>query len=224
MSLRLVIPSRGEVGSALPVEHPWWRFSARFNVAISQNIPLARMHEREREGVMVRWGLALESTGGGVTYSTRGVVRCDTLRADPELRTAWLNSQRGIVPVAGFYLWQRTAAGHHQPYYVRLVNRMVFGLAALWERAETNEGEVLESCALIAVDANPLVAEIDNITAQMPAILRQDDQEAWLTSNVSRATGLLQPYSPLQMVCHPVAPRVNDLEFDEPGLIRPAVP
>lgn len=219
-----MIPSRDEVDSELPVERPWWQFSARFNVAISQTIPLARMHEREREGVMLRWGLALESTRGGIRYTARGVVRGDALRADPDLRAAWLSGQRGIVPVAGFYLWQRTAAGHHQPYYVRLVNRTVFGVAALWQRAETNEGEVLESCALIAVDANPLMAEVNNLTAQMPAILRRDDHEAWLTSNVSRATALLQPYSHEQMVCHPVAPHVNYLEFDEPGLIRPAIP
>lgn len=222
MTLRLVIPDRSEVDSGLSVERPWWQFSARFNVAISQSIPVARMHEREREGVMMRWGLALKVARGGVNFTTRGVVRADALRSDPHLRTAWTYGQRGIVPVAGFYLWQRAPAGHHQPYYVRLVNRAVFGIAALWERAATTEDEVIESCALITVDANPLLAWIDNITAQMPAILRPEDHAAWLAANVSRAQELLQPYPQAQMVCHPVGPRVKHLEFDEPGLIKPA--
>ena len=60
---------------------------------------------------------------------------------------------------------------------MRLVNRLVFGVAALWERAEADD-EVIESCALITVDANPLLAEIDPATGQMPAILRSEDYDA----------------------------------------------
>ena len=206
----------------LPVERPWWRFSVCFNVAIPQSIPVARTHEREREGVMMRWGLALKSARGGIRFTTRGVVRSDSLRSDRDLRTAWVYGQRGIVPVAGFYLWQRTEAGHQQPYYVRLVNRPVFGIAALWERAETNDGEVIESVALISVAANPLLAEVDNITAQMPGLLGRKDYAAWLAANVSQAQELLQPYPQTQMVCHPVGPHVNHLEFDEPTLFKTA--
>lgn len=224
MTLRLVIPSRGEVDSELQVERPWWQFSVRFNVAISQHIPLARMHERECEGVMMRWGLALKSPRGQIDFTTRGIVRGDALRLDQDLRTAWLQGQRGVVPAAGFYLWQRAPAGHHQPYYVRLVNRAVFGIAALWERVEAEDGDVMESCALITVAANPLLAEIDNISAQMPVILHRKDYGAWLASKVSDAQELLQSYPQMKMVCHPVGPQVNYPEFDEPGLIRPATP
>ena len=222
MTLRLVVPSRGEVDSDISVAHPWWQFTTRFNVAISQRVPVARMHERESEGVMMRWGLAQKSAGGAVNFTSCGVVRGDTLPSARALRSAWLHGQRGIVPLAGFYLWQRAAAGHHQPYYIRVVNRPVFGVAALWDRAETNEGEVIESCALIAVDANPLLTEIDPATAGMPGILHRQDYETWLSSGVARATGLLRPYPQTQMVCHPVAPYVNHLEFDAPNLIRPA--
>ncbi|MGH8316627.1 MAG: SOS response-associated peptidase [Steroidobacteraceae bacterium] len=196
----------------------------RFNVAISQNIPVARMHERECEGVMMRWGLALKSARGDIDFTTRGVARSDTLRSNRDLCTPWLFGQRGIVPIAGFYLWQRAPAGHRQPHYVRLANRPLFGIAALWERAETNEGEVIESCALISVDANPLLAKIDNITVRMPAILRREDYVDWLASTVSEAQKLLQPYPQAQMVCQPVGPHVNHLEFDGPSLIRPSGP
>ena len=43
-----------------------------------------------------------------------------------------------------------------------------------------------------------------------------------VSSGIERAGELLQPYPHTLMVCHPVAPYVNHLEFDEPGLIRPA--
>ncbi len=221
MTQRLVIPGREEVDGELPVAHPWWQFAARFNVAISQSIPVARMHARESEGVMMRWGLAHRTADGSIHFTGSGSVRSDALKAAPELRSLWISGRRGIVPIAGFYLWKRAPAGHDQPYYVRVVNRPVFGVAALWDRAEAGD-EVIESCALVSVAANPLLAEINSATGQMPAILRREDYDAWLSASVSRAGELLQPYPHTRMVCHPVGPYVNYLEFDEPGLIRPA--
>jgi putative SOS response-associated peptidase YedK len=221
MAQRLVIPSREEVDGELPVTRPWWQFTARYNVAISQSVPVARMHERESEGVMMRWGLARLTARGTIDFTRRGAVRSAALKSTRDLQRMWVNGQRGIVPLAGFYLWQRAPAGHDQPFYVRLVNRPVFGVAALWDRAEAND-EVIESCTLVTVDANPLLAEISSATGQMPAILQLDDYNAWFSSSVSQALELLQPYPHARMVCHPVAPYVNHLEFDEPRLIRPA--
>jgi putative SOS response-associated peptidase YedK len=221
MAQRLVIPSREEVDRELAVAHPWWQFTVCFNVAISQSIPVARMHQRESEGVMMRWGLAQKTPGGAIDFTSRGSVRSDVLQSAQDLRQMWMHGQRGIVPLAGFYLWQRAPAGHDQPYYVRLVNRPVFGVAALCERAETSD-EVIESCALITVDANPLLADFDRTTGQMPAILRAEDYNAWLSASVSEAHGLLRSYPHNRMVCHPVAPYVNYPEFDEPSLIKPA--
>jgi len=43
----IVIPDRADAESELSVAHPWWQFSVRFNVAVSQSIPVVRMHERE---------------------------------------------------------------------------------------------------------------------------------------------------------------------------------
>ncbi|MBV8143737.1 MAG: SOS response-associated peptidase family protein [Gammaproteobacteria bacterium] len=220
MAQRLVIPGREEVDGELPVTHPWWQFSVRFNVAISQSVPVARIHERASEGVVMRWGLAQQTAGGSINFTNCGAVRHDSLKSDHDLKRMWTCGQRGIVPLAGFYLWQRAATGHYQPHYVRLVNRPVFGVAALWERAEAND-EVIESCALITVDANPLLSEIDCSTGQMPAILRTEDYDAWLSSGAQDANQLLGPYPHTRMVSHPVAPYVNHLEFDEPTLIRP---
>ena len=221
MAERLVIPGREEVDRELPVAHPWWQFSARFNVAISQSVPVARMHDRESEGVMMRWGLAQKNARGTIDLTSCGAVRSDTLMSAQELKGLWVCGQRGIVPMAGFYLWQRASAGYHRPYYIRLVNRPVFGVAVIWARAEAND-EVIESCALVTVDVNPLLAEISPETPQMPAILRAADYQTWLSAGAGEVHGLLQPYPHTLMVCHPVAPYVNHLEFDEPGLIRPA--
>ena len=223
MSGRLVIPGRAEAESELSVAHPWWQFTVRFNVAVSHSVPVARMHERETEGVMMRWGLVPSSAKGDVTRGGHALARSDALQSSQDFRSAWFHGRRGIVPLAGFYVWQRTAAGHRQPYYVRLVNRLVFGVAVIWERSVTEDDDVVvESCALLTVPVNPLLAEIDNTTDQMPAILRREDYAAWLGSTVAQSRELLETYPQTRMVTHPVGPYVNDLELDEPRLIQRA--
>ena len=222
MSERLVIPDRGDAERELRVAHPWWKFSARFNVAVTQRVPVVRIHGREAEGVMMRWGLVPASAKGDATRPGHARVRSHALQASAELRTAWMCGQRGIVPLAGFYVWQRTEAGYRQPYYVRLANRAVFGVAVLWERSVTDDDDVVESCALLTVPANPLLAKIDRTTGQMPAILRPEDYDTWLRSSVTEAAALLQTYPHTAMTSHPVPPYVNHLQFDEPRLISPA--
>ncbi|TLY61349.1 MAG: SOS response-associated peptidase [Gammaproteobacteria bacterium] len=209
MCKRLVIPDQAEVERELSVVHSWWTFSARFNVGVSHSVPVARLHDRESEGVMMRWG-----------FEDTALVPGDTVLTSDDCRGAWLHGQRGIVPLAGFYLWQLTAAGFRQPFYVRLVNRPVFGVAALWQRivSDEDEDDVIESCALLTVPANSLLAEIAG--GQMPVILHRDDYDTWLRTTAARAKSLLQPYPRERMVTHPVSPYVNSLEHDGPQLIQ----
>jgi putative SOS response-associated peptidase YedK len=223
MTQRLVIPSREEVDRELRVTHAWWRFSARFNVAVAQSIPVARMHDRESEGVMMRWGLVAKSPAGDISFSDRARVRSDTLQTIEDLREPWLHGRRGIVPLAGFYLWQRAPAGFLQPFYVRVVNRPVFAVAAVWDRVESDEDDVYESCALISVGANSLITDLGR-TGRMLSILQRKDYDAWLSGSVSAARALLQTYPSSAMVSYPVAPYVNSLEYDEPVLIKPVTP
>ena len=225
MCKRLVIPEQEDAEREISVAQRWWRFSVRFNVAVTHRVPVARLHELDTEGVMMRWGFLPSSDERQGRQEGRvgsAFVRSDAMLASHDYRKAWLYGQRCVVPLAGFYMWHLTAAGVWQPFYVRLVNRAVFGVAALWERTVIDGEDVIDSCALLTVPANPLMAEIDGRNRQMPAILRQEDYHKWLTSAAARAQSLLQPYPLERMVTHPVGPRVNYLEYDDPWLIRPA--
>jgi putative SOS response-associated peptidase YedK len=221
MCERIVIPDRQEVEQDLSVIHPWWTFSTRFNVAATHSVPVARMHDKESEGVMMRWGLVPASAKGPDYGPGAASVRSVAIESTEDYRTVWLYGQRCIVPLAGFYVWQRTAAGYRQPFYVRLVNRPVFGVAALWDRIITDDDDVIEGCALITVPPNSLLAEIDNSGGQMPAILHREAYQTWLNGRPTQARDLLNAYPPERMVTHPVGPHVNFLEYDDPSLIRP---
>jgi putative SOS response-associated peptidase YedK len=223
MCKRLVIPDQEDAEKEISVVKPWWKFSVRFNVAVTHRVPVARLHNKETEGVMMRWGFVPPPERQQGDSVGAALVRSEAVLASLDYRSAWLYGQRCVIPLAGFYVWHLTDGGVSQPFYVRLVNRPVFGVAGLWERTVLDEGEdVVESCALLTVPANPLLAQIDE-DRRMPAILRRQDYDEWLTSTASRAQSLLQTYPFERMVTHPVGPRVNYLEFDDPQLIRPAV-
>jgi putative SOS response-associated peptidase YedK len=219
---RLVIPDQEVAEEEIPAAHRWWTFAARFNVAPAQSVPIVRMHQGESEAVMMRWGFVPAPVKGAVTRLGSAHVNSRVLDSSKDFGKAWLHGQRCIVPVAGFYVWQRTERGFRQPFYVRLVNRTVFGVAAVWARAVTLDDDVIESCALVMVSANRLMSEIDNVGRRMPAILSRDSYEGWLTGAPDEARALLETYPSTRMVSHPVSPRVNFLKYDDPGLIRPA--
>ncbi len=219
---RLVIPDQEEAEQEISVAHRWWTFSARFNVAPSQSVPIVRMHNGESEAVMMRWGFVPSPVKGAVTKLGAAHINLRVLESSKDFGQAWLHGQRCIIPLAGFYVWQRASKGFRQPYYVRLVNRLVFGAAAVWARAVTMDDDVIESCALIMVPANKLMSEIDNVGGKMPAILSHDEYETWLSATPARARTLLRSYPSTRMVSHAVSPRVNLLNLDDPELIRPA--
>jgi len=221
MHERLVIPDQAEVELEVPASHRWWTFSGRFNVAPAHSVPVVRQHEGESEAVMMRWGFVPSPVKEAVTHLGAAHISSQVLDRSRDFGKAWLHGQRCIIPVAGFYVWQRAPEGFRQPHFVRLPERPVFGIAAVWARAVTLDDDVIESCALVTVPANGLMVQLDNVSRKMPAILARDQYTAWLTSTPPEARSLLQTYPSSRMVSHRVSPRVNDLKYDDPELIRP---
>ena len=125
------------------------------------------------------------------------------------------------MPLAGYYEWQLTPAGHRQPHFVRVNDRPVFGVAGIWDRSVRDEDDVIESCAVICVPANELLKDIATTGQRMPAILKRKDYEAWLTCTPAAAKAILQPYRSDWMQAYPVSPRINSVTAEDAGLIAP---
>jgi putative SOS response-associated peptidase YedK len=198
----------------------WWRFAPKFNVGATQFVPAIRLHEGRSEGVMLRWGLIpswLEGEPGGVPHVA---VRSERMERSKLYAASWLSGKRCILPAAGFYAWQLTAEKYRQPYFVRLTDRPVFGIAALWDRWVSEDDDVIESCAMIAVPGNDLMTRIGASDAPMPAILRRREYQTWLNGTDVAAKAALQPYKAEWMEAYPVSPRINVAGVDDPDLIR----
>ena len=115
-----------------------------------------------------------------------------TYRGGSDRRARWRIGNRGwavercILPVAGYYVWQLTAARYRQPYFVQLSDRSVFGLAGVWDRSVGDDDDVIESFSVVCVPANDLMRRVASAEPLMPAILKRRDYRVWLGGNSCR--------------------------------------
>ena len=218
---RYVLPDQLAAEREFLPAQAWWKFTAKFNVAAPQYVPAVRVHDGKTEGMMMRWGLIPAWAEGKPTGRATASVPMDRIERSKIYRMPWLSGQRCILPVSGFYAWQLTRENYRQPYFVRLLNRTVFGLAALWDRSVGEDDDVIESCSVIRVPANDLLADIAISDARMPAILRRRDYDTWLRGTPVQAKAALQPYNPAWMEAYAVSPRINSTEPNDAGLISP---
>jgi putative SOS response-associated peptidase YedK len=110
------------------------------------------------------------------------------------------------------------------PYCVwcKISDNTLFALAGLWERWESKEGDIVETCTILTTDANYLVSPIHD---RMPAILSPEDYDLWLDPNFTRSDSLqamLKPYPAEAMQVYPVSSKVNSPKNDSPECNLPA--
>jgi putative SOS response-associated peptidase YedK len=219
---RYVTPDAEHAEREFGVVRRWWQFSPSFNVGPSRYVPVIRMYDGQVEGVMLRWGLIPDWAEGDAQKACAFTAPIEEVEHASATRGAWEVGRRCILPMFGFYAWQMTWQGHRQPFFVRLVNRPVFGVAALWDRTEAEDGDdVIEGSALITVAPNPLLMELQGSNVAMPAILERRDYAIWLTAAPAVAKTVLKPLPPQSMIAHPVSPRINSFQYDDVDLIRP---
>lgn len=214
------MPDQGLAEQALEPQCKWWRFAASFNIAPSRYVPAVRLHAGQSEAVMMRWGLIPAWAQGDMSAGHWLRLASGELERSRLFRGPWLNGQRCILPFAGFYTWRLTRAGYRQPYFVRAAGRAVFAVAALWDRSEDDDGDVIEGCAILTVPANAMLASIQTATGEMPAILEPGDCETWLRGTPAEARSLLRTAPDALLTCHAVSPRINSLACDDATLVR----
>jgi putative SOS response-associated peptidase YedK len=186
-----------------------------YNIAPSQTIPVVRATGQGRELALLKWGLipwwAMDAHIGAQLIN----ARAETLADKPAFRDAYRH-RRCLVPADAFYEW-KAVAGRKQPYCIRLRDQALFGMAGLWERWKDPDGKVVETCTIVTVDANSLVAPLHD---RMPLILAPDDYDAWLAAETGEAA-LPHAVSAAEMVAYPVNPLVSNAKNDVPACLDP---
>jgi putative SOS response-associated peptidase YedK len=221
---RYVSPDEASIEREFDLPGNEWHFPASFNVAPSQQVPGIRAGKAGPEGLLLRWGLVPFFAKGKIgSYSTIN-ARVESVETSASYRAPWKRGQRCVLPAQGFYEWHVNEDGGKQPFYIHLNDQAVFGFAGLWEKSVAQDGAVIESCTIITLPANPLMAAIHNGRARMPAILAREQRSTWLSGSADAARALLQSYPPDRMVAYPVGKRVNSPRNNDAGLIEPLNP
>ena len=184
-----------------------------YNIAPSQTVPVVRETRQGRELAFLRWGLIPWWAKDPHIGMKLVNARAESLADKPAFRDAY-RQRRCLVPADAFYEW-KPVAGRKQPYCIRLRDDGPFGMAGLWERWKDPSGQLVESCTIVTVDANPLVAGLHD---RMPLIVAPEAYDAWLRAESPE----LPPAVPAQaMRSYPVSPIVSNAKNDVPACLDP---
>jgi putative SOS response-associated peptidase YedK len=189
---------------------------ARYNIAPSQLIPIVRVNaDGERELVPLRWGLVPRWARDPSIGARMINVRAETVAA--RLPHAF-SRHRCLVPADGFYEWRRMASGK-QPMHVARADGQPFGMAGVYERWLSPDGEVLDTCAILTTHANALLRPVHD---RMPVIVPPEHYARWLDSTQEDVGELLVPAADGVLHAQPIGRRVNSVQNDDASLIEPA--
>lgn len=206
----------------------WAQFGVRkgptlpphWNLGPGRSIAAVRDAGRGPEAAMLRWGLIPSWAKDPAIGNKLANARAETAHEKPSFRGAF-RQRRCLIPADGFYEWQAApAGGKKQPWFISRQDGGVFALGGLWEGWQGPEGEAVESCTVLTIDANALMAPIHN---RMPVIVPASAYAAWLspTTGTDAARELLAPWDVAAFTAYRVSTRVNSTANDDAACITP---
>jgi putative SOS response-associated peptidase YedK len=190
---------------------------ARYNIAPMQMVPIVRVNAHgERELVQMRWGLVPRWAKDPSIGARMINARAETATTRGAFRHA-LARRRCLLPADGFYEWQALPGGK-QPMHVARRDGNPFGMAGLYERWLSPDGEVLDTCTILTTHAN---AQLRPLHQRMPVIVPPEHYARWLDHAEHDVADLLAPLSDGLLQAHAVSARVNAVRNDDAALIEP---
>ncbi len=190
-----------------------------YNVAPGQTMPVVLAHSSNAV-VFMLWGLI--PFWEEKKEKPHGLIN---MRDDTILKKKWahtyIQSQRCLVPATGFYEWKKTNKEKH-PFYFHLKNKSYYSFAGVYsEWMDPLKNNPIRSYAIITTTANSLMEPIHN---RMPVILKQEDEDRWLSHDLDEYEDikqLLKPYSDTEMETYPVSIRVNSPLYNNKEMLKP---
>ncbi len=198
-------------------------YAPRYNIAPTQPVLIVRENPHRsggREVVHVVWGLIPPWADDPRIGSKMINARCETAAEKPSFRHC-LRRRRCVVPVSGFYEWQRTMTGGKQPYYIKSARNEPLALGGLWEIWDGPNGEQIESCTILTTSANQLLSPLHD---RMPVIIPAEKVPEWLDTrneDVRTLADFLKSAPEDALAMHAVSTQVNSVRNDGSTLAEP---
>lgn len=187
----------------------------RYNIAVRK--PAAVVFDRG-DGLRVEdfdWGLVPSWSKLPETGYTTVTARLERAPQSRIYRRAW-ESRRCVVPMTGYYKWDRTAKPA-RPFFIQSCNGEALFAAGLWDRWPADAPRHHTFTVLTAQNAAippPLVAD-------GPVFLPASQLAAWIAGPPSPMRFLTRWPQPV-LEAYPVSRRIRDRDLDDYTLLEPA--
>jgi putative SOS response-associated peptidase YedK len=170
--------------------------------------------------VPMRWWLTPHWAKQPATSYSMFNARSETVAQSRAFREPF-RQRRCLVPVSGFYEWQRAAAAGKQPYYLRPLEQPGLLIAGIWDRWRDPDGDTeLLSFAILTTAAHP---GIEFVHDRQPVLLSAADAGRWLDLSLTeeQLRPLLGARLPVALEVVPVSTWVNSARHKGPRCIEP---
>ncbi len=203
-----------------PEGHPSWN--------VGPTVRIDGVHNENGERVLdrFRWGL-IPSWSKELSIATKTFnARAESVAVKPSFRNAY-KKRRLLIPIDGFYEWDRREKSKPQPHYFTRADGdplVVAGLYETWRDPAVPDAPPLATATIITTSANDDMEAIHN---RMPVVLEQQNFDLWLSDDASEldaAGSLLVPADPGTLQHHPVDRSVGNVRNNRPDLITPQPP
>jgi putative SOS response-associated peptidase YedK len=195
------------------------RLPTTVNIAPTENVPVIRQSAGQRELAEMRWWLVPSWAPQVSSKFSMFNARSETISTSKAFARPY-RSQRGIIPASSYIEWQ-TNNGVKTPWLIKpRDNAMAF--AAVWDHWQQN-GQVVESCAMLTTAASPAMAKIHH---RMPVMLERKDIELWLDNSASAGdlTPLMAPKLTQQLMAYPLHKTIGNSRNKDSQLLQAVGP
>jgi putative SOS response-associated peptidase YedK len=187
-------------------------FASNYNTAPTNIVPILRNEESVVVVDPMQWGLVPSWSKDPNVGSKMINARSETITEKPSFRQS-VPGRRCIIPMSGFYEWDRTDPKRKVPYFVTREDGHVMLVAGIWTPSPALEGR--HTFSLITRES---VDDLSHIHSRSPVELHADDALEWMCNPVPPLE-LFQPEIQPRFVARKVSTLVNSVRNNFESLL-----
>lgn len=185
---------------------------ANFNTAPTHDCIIVTSSENGAVLRSARWGLLPVWAKDPGMASKLINARSETVTEKPSFRNL-VKGHRAMIPLTGFYEWDRTDAKNKRPYFVPRAEGRTMWAAGLWTHSP------LIGCDTFTMITRESLADLSAIHHRSPVQLEVEDCASWVL-DADAPLGLLSLEEQPLLGPYEVGKAVNSVRNTGPGLIE----
>ena len=147
-------------------------------------------------------------------------ARSETIKAKPAYREVF-RSRRCLLPINGFYEWQKLTSKIKQPWYIYRADgepMLLAGVCDTWLDPDHGHCEV-DSFSLITTTANEFMSDLHH---RMPVVVEPEAVNSWFdpAAEVRELEAQMTPAMEGVLMAHRISKRVNSPDNNDPALME----